>query len=49
MRERYPEYWEYTKCHFAVKWNQRWLGLVDSVFEGYGEELEIERKTVELY
>jgi len=41
----YPEYWEYTKCHFGVRLCQRWLKMVDAVFEDrYGEELKIERQ-----
>lgn len=41
----YPEYWEYTKCYFGVRLTQRWLRMVDAVFENkYGEELEIERQ-----
>ena len=41
----YPEYWEYTKCHFSVRLHKRWLRLIDSVFENqYQEELKIERQ-----
>ncbi|KAI9727374.1 MAG: hypothetical protein M1834_008445 [Cirrosporium novae-zelandiae] len=42
----YPEYWEYTKCHFGVRRDKRWLKMVvEPVFEGkYREELRIERQ-----
>ncbi|KAF4634077.1 hypothetical protein G7Y89_g4030 [Cudoniella acicularis] len=41
----YPEYWEYTKCHFGVRLSQRWLKMIEAVFENkYEEELEIERQ-----
>ncbi len=32
----YPEYWEYTKAHFAVRYTIVWLAdVVDRVFTGY--------------
>jgi len=41
----FPEYWEYTKCKFSVRRQQRWLGIIDEVFGGnYEEELEIEKQ-----
>ena len=41
----FPEYWEYTKCHFGVKLSKRWLKMIDSVFENkYEAELGIERQ-----
>lgn len=43
----YPEYWEYTKAHFVTRIKQRWLAVVDRVFDplgDYGEDLQIERK-----
>ncbi|TVY35290.1 hypothetical protein LSUB1_G004842, partial [Lachnellula subtilissima] len=41
----FPEYWEYTKCHFGVTLAKRWLKMVDGVFESkYGAELGIERQ-----
>lgn len=41
----YPEYWDYTKARYTTKLKQRWLKMVDEIFEefgGYGEELDIE-------
>ncbi|TVY40524.1 hypothetical protein LOCC1_G005337, partial [Lachnellula occidentalis] len=41
----FPEYWEYTKCHFAVTIQKRWLKMIDGVFENkYGTEEKIERQ-----
>ncbi|THV44440.1 hypothetical protein BGAL_0642g00030 [Botrytis galanthina] len=41
----YPEYWEYTKCHFGCRLDKRWLKMIDATFEyRYQEELEIERQ-----
>ncbi|KAF7957508.1 hypothetical protein EAE96_003085 [Botrytis aclada] len=41
----YPEYWEYTKCHFGCRLDKRWLKMIDATFEHrYQEELEIERQ-----
>ena len=46
----YPEYWEYTKAHFAVRYVIRWLAdVVDQVFPGYREELWIENMLSDLY
>lgn len=41
----FPEYWEYTKAHFATRLNRRWLNVVETVFGTFGDfehELEIE-------
>jgi len=41
----FPEYWEYTKCHFGVRLSTRWLEMIEAVFENkYEAELEIERQ-----
>lgn len=41
----FPEYWEYTKCHFGVTLKTRWLKMIDSVFENkYITEEAIERQ-----
>jgi len=41
----YPEYWEYTKCHFGVRLHKRWLRMIEEVFgDQYHEELMIERQ-----
>ncbi|KAG5981064.1 hypothetical protein E4U55_003338 [Claviceps digitariae] len=43
----FPGYWEYTKAHFATCLHQRWLRIVDKVFESFGDfetELAIENK-----
>jgi thiamine kinase-like enzyme len=41
----FPEYWEYTKCHFGVRFTKRWLKMLEDVFENkYEAELAIERK-----
>ena len=41
----YPEYWEYTKAHFAVRYQIRWLAdVVDQVFSGYRDELYAENQ-----
>lgn len=43
----YPEYWDYTKAHFITKLQQRWLRIVDEVFNEHGEfesELGTERQ-----
>ena len=41
----FPEFWEYTKCRFGVKHSQRWLKMIETVFENkYEAELEIERQ-----
>ncbi len=50
----YPEYWEYIKCRWGVRRNQRWLGIVSKVFESfenfknYEEEMDIERQLWDL-
>ena len=37
----YPEYWEYTKAHFAVRCTPRWIvNVIDRVFTGYLTELQ---------
>ncbi|SPJ79289.1 uncharacterized protein FTOL_07680 [Fusarium torulosum] len=33
----YPDYWEYTKARFITKWNKRFLGMVETVFETLGD------------
>ena len=39
----FPEYWEYTKAHFAVRYTIRWLAdVIDQVFANYREELRVE-------
>jgi aminoglycoside phosphotransferase (APT) family kinase protein len=39
----YPEYWEYTKAHFGVRYGIRWLAdVIDQVFTGFREELYVE-------
>jgi aminoglycoside phosphotransferase len=41
----YPEYWEYTKCHFGVRPPERWPRTVAAAFENkYEEELKTERQ-----
>ncbi|KAF8851619.1 kinase-like protein [Acephala macrosclerotiorum] len=41
----FPEYWEYTKCHFGVRLSKRWLKMIEAVFENkYKVELGIERQ-----
>ncbi|KAI0394956.1 kinase-like domain-containing protein [Xylariaceae sp. FL0594] len=43
----YPEYWDYTKAHFATKTHRRWLEVIEEVFEKFGDykkELAIERQ-----
>lgn len=41
----FPEYWEYTKCHFGVRISKRWLKMIEEVFENkYESELGIERQ-----
>jgi thiamine kinase-like enzyme len=45
----YPEYWEYTKAHFAVRYTIRWLAdVVDRLFDNYREELWIENMLSDL-
>ncbi|KAK3297498.1 kinase-like domain-containing protein [Chaetomium fimeti] len=42
-----PEYWDYTKAYYATRFHQRWLRMVDGVFDQFGDfrhELEIERQ-----
>ena len=40
----WPEYWEYTKCYFAIfKDTPGWLNLVDEYLKPYPEELKAER------
>ncbi|CAG8959370.1 hypothetical protein HYFRA_00001268 [Hymenoscyphus fraxineus] len=40
----YPEYWEYTKCRFGVRFSKRWLKMLEEVFDHkYEEELKIEQ------
>lgn len=39
----FPEYWEYTKAHFAMRYTIRWLAdVIDQVFPAYREELYVE-------
>ncbi|KAL3419882.1 hypothetical protein PVAG01_08381 [Phlyctema vagabunda] len=41
----FPDYWEYTKCHFGVRLSKRWLKMIEVVFKNeYEEELAIERQ-----
>ena len=36
----YPEYWEYTKAHFGVRYTVRWLAdVIDQIFPNYRDEL----------
>ena len=45
----YPEYWEYTKAHFAVRYSTRWLvDVVDQLFSNYREELWVENMLLDL-
>ncbi|KAI1473445.1 kinase-like protein [Daldinia eschscholtzii] len=43
----YPDYWEYTKAHYATRLKWRWLrDVIEVVFKDFGdfsEDLEIER------
>jgi len=41
---RYPEWWEYTKCHFSIKEHGNWLGVVEEILPGYQNELAAERE-----
>lgn len=41
----FPDYWDYTKAYFVTKLHQRWLRMVDGMFDQFGDfehELEIE-------
>lgn len=39
----YPEYWEYTKMHFTVRFTPRWLvDVVDQIFPNCSDELRVE-------
>ncbi|KIM77987.1 hypothetical protein PILCRDRAFT_11646 [Piloderma croceum F 1598] len=40
----YPEWWEYTKCHFAIYGHKNWLEVVEKILPGYQNELEAERE-----
>lgn len=41
----FPEYWEYTKCHFGVRISKRWPKMIDAAFGNkYEAELGIERQ-----
>lgn len=43
----FPEYWDYTKAYFVTKLHQRWLRMVDDMFDQFGDfehELKIERE-----
>lgn len=43
----YPEYWEYTKSHFGVRFTLRWVAdVIDEIFPGYEEELRVENMLV---
>ncbi|KAF2425514.1 kinase-like protein [Tothia fuscella] len=45
----FPEHWEYTKAHFAVRYTIRWLAdVVDRVFPDYREELWVENMLSDL-
>ncbi|GKZ23420.1 hypothetical protein AbraCBS73388_009787 [Aspergillus brasiliensis] len=45
----FPEYWEYTKAHYCVRYVMRWLvDVVDRVFEGYRDELHVENMLSDL-
>lgn len=46
----FPEYWEYTKAHFSVRRNKRWLEIIDAAFVGkYEAELDIEKQYFEYH
>jgi len=39
----YPEYWEFTKMHFTVRFTTRWLAdVVNQIFQNYHDELQVE-------
>ncbi|KAF2755836.1 hypothetical protein EJ05DRAFT_539695 [Pseudovirgaria hyperparasitica] len=39
----YPEYWEYTKAHFTVRYTIRWIAdVIDRLFPNYQDELQAE-------
>lgn len=39
----YPEYWEYSKAHFTVRYSARWIAdVLDQIFPSYRDELEVE-------
>ncbi|KAF2786917.1 kinase-like protein [Melanomma pulvis-pyrius CBS 109.77] len=39
----YPEYWEYTKAHFSMRYAIRWTAdVIDQVFDKYRNELQVE-------
>ncbi|KAF2682985.1 hypothetical protein K458DRAFT_443662 [Lentithecium fluviatile CBS 122367] len=39
----YPEYWEYTKMHYGVKFTTRWIAdAIDQTSLGYRDELQAE-------
>lgn len=44
----YPDYWEYTKAHYATKPKWRWLkAVIEPTFRDFGdfsEDLDVERK-----
>ncbi|KAJ5049224.1 hypothetical protein NUH16_007741 [Penicillium rubens] len=45
----FPEYWEYTKMHYTVRYLIRWLAdVVDQVFEGYRDELHVDNMLSDL-
>jgi len=45
----YPEYWEYTKMHFTVRFTPRWIAdVVQQIFPGYRDELEAEDMLVSM-
>lgn len=45
----YPEYWEYTKTHFGVRYTVRWIvDVIDLIFPGYREELRVEDTLVSM-
>ncbi|KAL7764043.1 hypothetical protein ACKLNR_005188 [Fusarium oxysporum f. sp. zingiberi] len=48
----FPDYWEYTKAHYVIKLNKRWLAVVNRIFESFGDfalDLEIESRLWEYY
>jgi len=40
----YPEWWEYTKCHFGIYGHKKWLEVIEEILPGYQNELEAERE-----
>ncbi|KAF8148201.1 kinase-like domain-containing protein [Crassisporium funariophilum] len=44
----FPEYWEYTKAHFAPYAPQDWVSRIGDITGRYEQELEAERQLYEL-